>query len=135
MVARASFGAVGVLAVALASVGLAASAPRPRTWCNPIDVDYKYNFGQRNEGISYRQAADPVILNHGGEYYLFATVSGGYWRSKDLAHWVFVKPTRWPFEDVVAPAAWSHGGVIYLLQSAFSPQPILSTRAPATGRL
>jgi xylan 1,4-beta-xylosidase len=132
---RASLGAIGVLASVLASFGLASGAARPRTWCNPIDVDYKYNFEQMNEGISYRQAADPVILNHGGEYYLFATVSGGYWKSKDLARWEFVTPSRWPFEDVVAPAAWSYGGAIYLLQSAFSPRPILATRAPASGRL
>ena len=132
---RASFGTIGVLASALASFGLASGAARPRTWCNPIDVDYKYNFEQMNDGISYRQGADPVILNYGGEYYLFATVSGGYWKSKDLARWEFVTPSRWPFEDVVAPAAWSHGGVIYLLQSAFSPRPILFTRAPATGKL
>jgi len=135
MGARAGFGAIGVLTVALASFGLAATTPRPRTWCNPIDLDYRYNFEQINEGISYRQAADPVILNHGGEYYLFTTVSGGYWRSKDLARWEFVTPSRWPFEDVVAPAAWSHGGAIYLLQSAFSPRPILVTRAPATGKI
>jgi xylan 1,4-beta-xylosidase len=54
------------------------------TYCNPIDVDYKYNFEQMNEGISYRSAADPVIINHKGEYYLFATTSGEWWHSKDL---------------------------------------------------
>ena len=57
-----------------------------RTYCNPIDIDYKYNFEQINEGISYRSGADPVIINHKGEYYLFVTVSGGYWHSKDLLH-------------------------------------------------
>ncbi|HEV2083568.1 MAG TPA: hypothetical protein VGR09_00685 [Gemmatimonadales bacterium] len=41
-----------------------------RTYCNPIDIDYKYNFEQLNEGISYRSGADPVIVNHKGEYYL-----------------------------------------------------------------
>jgi hypothetical protein len=24
-----------------------------RTYCNPVDIDYKYNFEQLNEGISY----------------------------------------------------------------------------------
>ena len=54
------------------------------TYCNPIDIDYKYNFEQINEGISYRSGADPVIVNHRGMYYLFVTMSGGYWYSKDL---------------------------------------------------
>jgi len=37
-----------------------------RTYCNPIDIDYKYNFEQLNEEISYRSGADPVIVNHKG---------------------------------------------------------------------
>ena len=114
---------------------LLGQAPGPRTYVNPMDIDYKYNFEQLNEKISYRQAADPVILNHRNEYYLFATVSGGYWHSKDLGRWRYVVPNRWPFEEVVAPSALSVGDTIYLLQSAFSPRPILSTKVPATGRL
>ena len=38
-----------------------------RTYCNPIDVGYRYNFEQREQGISYRSGADPVIVNHRGE--------------------------------------------------------------------
>ncbi len=30
----------------------------PRTYVNPIDIDYRYNFEQHNEGISYRSGAD-----------------------------------------------------------------------------
>src|ERR687895_1181881 len=76
-----------------------------RTYANPIDIDYKYNFEQTNERISYRSGADPVVVNHRGEYFMFVTVSGGYWHSRDLVNWRFVVPSRWPFDDVVAPAA------------------------------
>ena len=41
------------------------------TYCNPIDIDYKYNFEQLNDSISYRSAADPVIINHKNEYFFF----------------------------------------------------------------
>jgi xylan 1,4-beta-xylosidase len=45
-----------------------------KTYCNPIDIDYKYNFEQKARGISFRSGADPVIVNHKGEYFLFVTI-------------------------------------------------------------
>jgi hypothetical protein len=123
----------------LAAMTMAASAGAQSsgitTYCNPVDIDYKYNFEQLNAGISYRSGADPVIVRQGGEYFLFVTVSGGYWRSRDLIHWHFVTPSRWPFEDIVAPAALSVRDTLYLMQAAFEPRPILFSTAPASGRL
>jgi xylan 1,4-beta-xylosidase len=123
--------AAGAAIVASAS----AQSSGIRTYANPIDLDYKYNFEQINQGISYRSGADPVIVTHKGEYFLFVTVSGGYWHSRDLGKWTFVVPSRWPFEDVVAPAALSVRDTIYLLQSVYAPRPILFTTEPKTGRL
>ena len=60
------------------------------TYCNPMDIDYKYNYEQLNDSISYRSGADPVIVNHKGEYFLFVTISGGYWHSKDLLNWTYI---------------------------------------------
>ena len=54
-----------------------AQKPNQKTYCNPVDINYRYNFEQLNEHISYRSAADPVILTYKGEYYLFATISNG----------------------------------------------------------
>jgi hypothetical protein len=125
-----------VLALLILVTGSAhAQSSRLRTYINPLDIDYKYNFEQLNERISYRSGADPAVVNHRGEYFMFVTVSGGYWHSRDLLSWRFVTPSRWPFEDIVAPAALSVRDTLYLLQSAFEPRPILFTTAPATGRL
>lgn len=112
-----------------------AQANGNRTYINPLDLDYKYNFEQLNSGISYRSGADPVIVNHKGEYFLFSTVSGGYWHSRNLSDWEFVVPSRWPFEDIVAPAAVSVRDTLYLLQSMTIPRPILFSTHPETGRL
>jgi hypothetical protein len=119
----------------LLTASAAAQSAGIRTYANPIDIDYKYNFEQLNERISYRSGADPVIVTHRGEYYLFATIGNGYWHSRDLGQWRWVAPSRWPFEDIVAPAALSVRDTVYLLQSATTPRPILFTTEPATGRL
>lgn len=110
-------------------------APRPRTYANPIDIDYKYNFEQMNDGISYRSGADPVIVEQKGKYYLFETLGDGYWESTDLGTWRHITPTRWPLTDVVAPAVISAHDTIYLLPSTTAPLPILMLAKPATGRV
>ena len=53
---------------------------------NPIDLNYRF---QPNEE-SRREAADPVLEYFKGYYYMFASKSGGYWRSEDLAKWEYI---------------------------------------------
>lgn len=121
--------------ILLIALPAAAQSSGIRTWCNPIDLDYKYNFEQLNEKISYRSAADPVFVLHKGEYYLFATISGGWWHSSDLIHWNYIVPDKWPMEDVCAPAAMSTGDELLLFQSTFEQRPIFSATDPRTGHL
>src|SRR5215831_5742977 len=106
-----------------------------KTYCNPIDINYQYNFEQKARNISYRSGADPVIVNHNGEYYLFVTISGGWWHSKDLVNWDYVKPNTWPKKDMCAPAALSFKDTLYLFQSTFERRPIYGTTTPWNGQL
>ena len=111
-----------------------------RTYCNPMDIGYRYNFEQLNERISYRSGADPVLINHKvgdrpGEYYLFVTISGGWWHSKDLINWNYVTPDKWPMEDMCAPAALSVRDTLYLFQSTFEQRPIFFSTEPEKGKL
>ena len=101
----------------------------------PIDINYRYNFEQINDSISYRSGADPVIVIQNGEYYLFVTISGGYWHSNDLLHWEYIEPKRWPMEDICAPAALSVRDTLYLFQSTFTQRPIFYSTHPETGKL
>ena len=98
---------IGAGLTVLALANASAQTSGQRTYANPIDIDYRYNFEQHNEGISYRSGADPVIVVQGGQYYLFETIGDGYWRSRDLGTWEHITPSRWPLNDIVAPAALS----------------------------
>ncbi|HWU77120.1 MAG TPA: family 43 glycosylhydrolase [Rhodanobacter sp.] len=104
-----------------------------RTWTNPIDIDYRYNYEQMNQGISYRTGADPAFVRYRGAWYLFQTLADGYWRSDDLVHWNFVKPDRWPFNGPVAPATLVAGGRLFLMQAAMEPRPLLFSTDPGHG--
>jgi xylan 1,4-beta-xylosidase len=99
------------LSLLLTGVPVAATkpaTPTPRTFANPLNLDYRFAL----DAPSRREAADPVIVLFGDDYYLFASKSGGYWRSPDLAAWTFVKPEGLPIE-AYAPAVMAFGGVLY----------------------
>ncbi len=103
------------------------------TYCNPVDINYQYQYIHQDEHLSYRSGADPVILNYKGEYYLFATNSNGWWHSKDLGHWKYVVPALWPKEHVNAPAVRVVDDTIFLYQSGRAP--LFYTTDPENGKL
>ena len=127
-----NFRVIVAISALLASTN--ASAER-RTYANPIDIDYRYNWEQTNEGISYRTGADPAVVRHKGAFYLFETLADGYWRSTDLVDWTFITPNRWPVSGVVAPAVWSDGERLYMLPATMEPTAIFVSDAPETGKL
>jgi hypothetical protein len=136
MIARSALRHGSALVLLCGWVAMAAAADRfPRTYANPVDVDYRYNFEQINRQISYRTGADPVIVRHQDAYYLFLTLADGYWRSTNLLDWRFVTPSRWPMASIVAPAAISDGERLILMPSMTRPDPILVSRDPAHGKL
>jgi hypothetical protein len=113
----------------LISVLINAQAPVQRTYCNPMDINYHYNFEQLNQKISYRSGADPVIVNHRGEYYLFVTISGGRWHSKDLIHLDYVR-----FSDEgnkLEIRALNKGQDYYFAIEAFNENGVSACSAPA----
>ena len=125
------------LLLAGAAILSTAATAEQSTTINPVDLDYRYNFEQINEAVSYRTGADPAVVNYQGTYYLFLTLADGYWRSNDLMHWSFVIPSRWPFGGIVAPAAAVDGDRLILMpaMSFTRPGSILVTRAPESGAL
>lgn len=124
-----------LLSVCVTSATAQQRLPQPLTYCNPMDISYRYNFEQLKEKVSYRSGADPVIINHKNEYYLFVTIQGGWWHSKDMVNWEYVVPDKWPMEDMCAPAALSVRDTLYLFQSTFEQRPIFYSTEPEKGKL
>ena len=101
-------------------------ANRPVTFCNPLDLDYRFEL----DAPSRREAADPTLVKFKGEYWLFASRSGGYWHSPDLMHWKLIEPTGLPLEDW-APTVEVIAGRMYF--TAFNSKAIFSTEDPLGG--
>ena len=53
-------------------------------FCNPLDINYKYqHYGK----YAHREGADPTLILFKGKYYLFVSMSAGFYHSDDLMHW------------------------------------------------
>ncbi|WP_207514833.1 family 43 glycosylhydrolase [Longitalea luteola] len=98
----------------------------PRTYCNPLNIDYGYtpipNFTQWGK---HRATADPVIVLYKGDYYLFSTNQWGYWWSDDLSNWhfisrLFLKPYHKVYDELCAPAVWVQGDTMFVFGSTYT---------------
>jgi len=96
----------------LGSPAYSATPGSPSTFCNPLNLDYRIQPGDPCR----REAADPACLVYKGDYYLFASKSGGYWWSSDFVNWTLVSPPNLPLE-AYAPAVMDYGGALYFMAS------------------
>jgi xylan 1,4-beta-xylosidase len=102
-----------------------ASIAQPKTYCNPINIDYGYcpipNFVEQGK---HRATADPVITVFKGNYYLFSTNQWGYWWSADMVKWNFVprkflKPWNKVYDELCAPATLVLGDTLLVIGSTY----------------
>ena len=89
--------------------------PKPTTFCNPLNLDYMIQKDHKKDW--YREAADPVALFYKGNYYLFASKSGGYWVSPDFVTWKLVTPPNLPLNQW-APAVFEYKGALYFMATS-----------------
>ena len=117
------------------SVGIMmAQQVHSRTYCNPVNVDYTYMIYNSDKDISYRSGADPAVVEFRGEFYMFVTRSLGYWHSRDLQNWTFIKPEKWYFQGCNAPAAHNYkDSVLYVTGDPSGSMSILYTDNPKKG--
>jgi hypothetical protein len=117
-----------------ASAQLQTSPPTAKTFCNPLNLDYTYQITQSDKDISYRSGADPAAVSFRGGYYMFVTRAMGYWYSKDMVAWTFIKPQRWYFQGSNAPAAHNwRDQVLYVAGDPSGTMSLLYTDDPKKG--
>lgn len=61
-----------------------------QTYCNPLDLAYRYQHMKEGPRVcGFREGADPTLVRFKGRYYLFVSMSAGFWHSGDLLNWEF----------------------------------------------
>lgn len=116
--------------------------------CNPMNLSYKYQFCQqllikiqdrkiigREKGKEtvVREAADPSLVAFKGRYYLFPSMSKGFWVSDDLADWQYVPLKNTPHNDY-APDVCVVGDYLYFCASKRGEVcPFYRTKDPMSG--
>jgi hypothetical protein len=105
------------------------SKPDQTTICNPINLSYRFCL----DAPSRREAADPTMVTFKGEYYLFASKSGGYFHSTDLINWDLISTNDLPLEDY-APTAVVMKDTLYFMASASPTVKIFKTADPKSGK-
>lgn len=93
-------------------------------YCNPMNLEYKYQFfrktnpnGEQPPFKVYREAADPSLILFKGVYYLFPSMTAGFFTSEDLHEWKFYElDERLPLYDY-APDVRVIGDYMYFSAS------------------
>lgn len=104
----------------------------PKTFCNPLNLDYRFMMIEGGAGI--REAADPVVVPFRDKYLLFASKSSGYWYSGDFICWthVIIPDSVLPIEDY-APAIFVHNDYVYYVGSTQGKAMLYRSASPETG--
>ena len=85
--------------------------------CNPMNLPYKYQFIQTRQGFTLsREAADPSLVLFHDKYYLFPSMTKGFFVSEDLVEWTLHKLEEVPVYDY-APDVRVVGDYLYFSAS------------------
>jgi len=106
------------------------TSSRPAIVCNPINLNYRFAL----EGVSRREAADPTAINFKGEFYLFASKSGGYWHSTDLVNWNLITTKDLPLEDYAPTAVVMRDTIFFVASSGKNGTVIYKSGDPKSGK-
>ncbi|MCL2500485.1 MAG: family 43 glycosylhydrolase [Defluviitaleaceae bacterium] len=83
--------------------------------CNPLPLPYRYQVKHcgENDVRMFREAADPTLIRFKDMFYMFVSMSGGFWYSKDLYEWTFKETPELPNYDYAPDVHEVNGRVIF----------------------
>ena len=103
--------------------------------CNPVDLPYAYSYQQVREypSMVWREGADPSLIRYRDRYYLFVSMSGGFWHSDDLASWNFVPTPDLPILDYAPDVREIDGALVFSASKFDQPCSFWRTTDPLSG--
>lgn len=102
-------------------------------YCNPINLPYRFQKF-KNKKAMHREAADPSVVLYKDRYWLFASMSAGFWVSSDLLRWKYYSTPDLPTMDY-APDVRVIDEELYFCASRRTKKcPIYKTQDPINGK-
>ncbi len=102
-------------------------------YCNPLNLNYRVQPpNNRGKASWVREGADPTMGLFKGKYYLFSSVSEGYWESENLVDWKSLRPSsilNLPILHNYAPTVVVFGDNFYF-KDGNGPGPVYGTKTP-----
>lgn len=105
-----------------------------QTVCNPMDLSYCFSEvkGSGKNKVA-REAADPTLIRWKERYWLFPSMSNGFWISDDMVNWEFIERPDMPVYDH-APDIQAVGDSLYFTASSRRDTPIYRVDDPVNGK-
>lgn len=98
-----------------------------RTYCNPLNIPYQYQHYGKN---AHREAADPTLLFYQGKYYLYASMSEGFYDSDDLLHWQYHRNENLDKYRYAPDVREVNGSMIFCASTRGKPSTFWRTKDP-----
>ncbi|KRF21821.1 family 43 glycosylhydrolase [Phycicoccus sp. Soil803] len=95
--------------------------------CNPVDLPYRYQDVRSGSPVEdtglpamtrsvYREGADPSVVLFRGRFFMFVSMSRGFWHSVDLVTWEYFPTDKLPALDY-APDVREVDGALFISAS------------------
>lgn len=82
--------------------------------CNPLNLEYRYQYKNSPLGVGvFREAADPTMVLFKDKYFLFPSMSAGFWYSEDLYEWKYKETPELPIYDYAPDVRVVDGKIVF----------------------